>query len=151
MEKVKTLNVRQLIEEATANAGGLRSLARALDWHAGAITKIRSDEKLSPYRAAQIADLTGRDPVGAVIASLADGSKSDGESKYWSDMPAAMASAVGEVAADALRQLGARWEEIGEIPPLEIQAEMLREFLEIELPKRWTFDVSAPSTIKKAG
>lgn len=142
------MNIRDLVERSIEKAGGVRALSRALDWDAASIVKARDDSKLSPYRAARLAHFLGDDVMQAVLAALADTSKSEAEARYWSDMPAAMGSAVGEVAADALVQLTARWEEIGEIPPTEIQAEMLREFLEIELPKRWTFEASTTSTIK---
>lgn len=79
------MNLRELLRAAIISAGGVAPLARALQWHAGAIDRA-GKEGLSPYRAGQLADAQGADEIEAVLNALADGARTDPERTYWSEL-----------------------------------------------------------------
>jgi hypothetical protein len=80
------IEVNSLINEATRKAGSLRALARALDWTYGSIQNVKAGEKISPYRAAQLAEYVFGDDTyvqWAVIGALLQMAKSHGEADFW--------------------------------------------------------------------
>lgn len=80
------IEVNSLIDEAARKAGGLRALARALDWTYGSVQNVKSGEKISPYRAAQLAEYVFGDDTyvqWAIVGALLQGAKSHGESEFW--------------------------------------------------------------------
>ena len=147
-KKVKRIDVKSTLEAATVSAGGVRALARALDWNPGAVMKMRSDEKVSPYRHAQIARLHQKSMLSAVVEALHDGAKSDGELVFWSDFPKDLASEVAQAAALVQQALSQRWDEIGDKPSQDIQLAMLKSALEQELLERWALQEGSAEKIQ---
>lgn len=73
-----------LLDKAIENAGGVRALSRSLSWPHGAMCRVKSGkEKISPFRAAQLADFMNEETDKAVLAALVAGSQSDLEKRYW--------------------------------------------------------------------
>lgn len=118
---------QDLIEQAIAKAGGVRPLARELpSWDAASIVKARNDSKLSPFRAAQLANYLGEDEAAAMFFALLDTAKSDDESRFWSSFPPRLFEArdreVANIAGHLLEKLAEEWAKRSEPPPPDVQA-----------------------------
>ncbi len=82
MRPAKTID--ELLDRATAIAGGTRALSRALGWATGAMSEVRAGKRpIPPYRAAQLAELAGEDAVLAIWSALRDQARSDDEREFW--------------------------------------------------------------------
>lgn len=77
---------KSTIERAIEKAGGLRALGRLLDWNSGSLMRVLGGEKISPYRAGQVADyleLGRSERDQAILEALHAMSKTDAEGAYW--------------------------------------------------------------------
>lgn len=77
------MNVKQVIDRAVIKVGTLSELARVLKWDKGTISGIKKSGKLSPYRAAQLAELLGTDVVAAYLEAHIELSLTDHERAFW--------------------------------------------------------------------
>lgn len=74
----------RLLEEAISQTGGVRALARLIGWDIGSMGKVRAGkERISPYRAAQVAEVLEIDPRLGAFLALKAGAKSDSEREFW--------------------------------------------------------------------
>lgn len=75
-----------LLQRAVKAAAGVRPLCRRIHWHPGAAAEVLAQgAHLSPFRAAQCADLVGEDADEWIFAAFARKSKTDRERAYWLD------------------------------------------------------------------
>lgn len=76
-----------LLERGIAKVDGVRALERRLGWSAGGISQSRADGRhVSPFRAGQLADLVGEDPLEAVLKASQVQSRTDEEVAFWEDL-----------------------------------------------------------------
>lgn len=69
----KTLSQRELIDQAIEKAGGLRELARVIDWNFAALSAARQGTRPIPVgRGAQLVDYIGGDGTKAYLTVLLD-------------------------------------------------------------------------------
>lgn len=80
---VTGMNSVQLIEKAIIKVGTLSELARVLRWDKSNINSVRKTGKVSPYRAAQVAELLGTDVVAAYLEAHVELSLTDHEREFW--------------------------------------------------------------------
>lgn len=65
------MNDSELIDLAANKVGGISELARRLDWNKGNIARAKSGKApVPPYRAAQMAEILGKDPKAAYVNAL---------------------------------------------------------------------------------
>lgn len=122
--------ISTIIDQASEKAGGVRALARALDWNPGSIMKAKAGEKISPYRAAQLADFLGVDPEAAVVAALIDTSKSDAETAFWPKYAQEARLRRVAIAVDTYRFLEERWASRKEPPSIELRLKAFEKAME---------------------
>lgn len=73
----------QMIDLASEKAGGVTALSRALGWNLRALLRVRAGERISPYRAAKLAEYLGNPPALGIAVALEEQSKTEGEREYW--------------------------------------------------------------------
>lgn len=81
--------VKATIERAVEKAGGLRALGRALDWKPAALHRVIGGERISPFRAAQLADYldcSAQERDFAIRESLHAMAKTETEAAYWASL-----------------------------------------------------------------
>lgn len=80
---------KSTLEVAVERAGGIRALGRTLGWDPSAIVRILGGEKISAYRAGQVADyleLGRSERDKAILEALRAMSKTDAETVYWATL-----------------------------------------------------------------
>lgn len=83
---IQNWDLKTALEAAIDKAGGIRALARELDWHHPNISAIRDGDRISPFRAAQLAgymDLGRAAEDEAMYSALSDLAKADAERDFW--------------------------------------------------------------------
>lgn len=73
-----------ILQRAIEAAGGVRALGRKLDWDPATISRAAAgSERLSAYRASQLATVTGANEVAAIYAALEHIARTEAESAHW--------------------------------------------------------------------
>lgn len=77
---------KHTVELAIAKAGGIRPLCRILDWNPGSLMRVLGGERISPYRAGQVADYLELSPAeqeNEILEALSLMSRTEVEAEYW--------------------------------------------------------------------
>ena len=78
-----TIDFDNLLRMAIDKANGVRALGRMLQWHPGAIMNVKNGEKISPYRAVQLAQLVNVPPLDALLSALENAGRTEHERQHW--------------------------------------------------------------------
>lgn len=78
-----TIDLDILLRMAVEKATGVRALGRMLQWHPGAIMNVKNGEKMSPYRAVQLAQLVDVPPLDALLTALENAARTEHERQHW--------------------------------------------------------------------
>ncbi len=133
------------LDRAVEKAGGVRALCRDLDWHHGSVMRIKAGERLSPYRAAQIAAYLGESPLCLLLEALTDGSKSTAEAKYWASFPAELARQSAQLLHNNLIDLEVKISGLKYKPNPTEKAMMIGELIKLVLSEAWSSSASTSS------
>lgn len=77
-----------LLTAAIAKTGGPSALGRAIGWDKANVSRVQAGERISPFRASQLVAVLELEPLAkvqrlAVVAALAEQSKTDQERSFW--------------------------------------------------------------------
>lgn len=107
--------------------------------------RIKAGERLSPYRAAQIAAYLGESPLCLLLEALTDGSKSTAEAKYWASFPAELARQSAQLLHNNLIDLEVKISGLKYKPNPTEKAMMIGELIKLVLSEAWSSNASTSS------
>jgi hypothetical protein len=135
------------LEKAIAKSGGVRALGRELNWNVGSMARVKAGEKMSPYRAVQLAGFVGDAPLKSLVLALSEGAKSPEEAIYWLSFSEKAAQATARLLSEALAGLDRRISSMKQKPTTDERSKLAEELMTITLMESWGL-AEGPSNVK---